>query len=67
LEEKVATLTKKRSELEAALTDPATYSDKQKFLEAESLYNKATAELDQLNKQYEQVFEKIMQLEASQK
>lgn len=67
LEEKIAALTKHRSELEAALTDPATYSDKQKFLEAESSYNKATAELDQLNQQYEQVFEKIMQLEASQK
>ena len=67
LEEKIAALTKKRAELEAALTDPATYSDKQKFLEAESLYNKATAELDQLNKQYEQVFEKIMQMEANQK
>ncbi len=67
LEEKIAALTKKRTELEAALTDPATYSDKQKFLAAESSYNKATAELDQLNKQYEQVFEKIMALEASQK
>ena len=67
LEEKIAALTKQRSALEAALTDPATYSDKQKFLEAESSYNKATAELDVLNKQYEQVFEKIMALEASQK
>jgi len=64
LEEKVALLTNQKSELEAALTDPATYSDKQKFLQAETAYNKAAAELDQLNKQYEQVFEKIMELEA---
>ena len=66
LEEKVALLTKQKNELEAALTDPATYSDKQKFLQAETLYNKAAAELDQLNKEYEQVFEKIMELESQQ-
>jgi ATP-binding cassette subfamily F protein 3 len=66
LEEKVALLTKQKNELEAALTDPATYSDKQKFLQAETAYNKAAAELEQLNKQYEQVFEKIMELEARQ-
>jgi ATP-binding cassette subfamily F protein 3 len=64
LEEKVALLTNQKSELEAALTDPATYSDKQRFLQAETAYNKAAAELDQLNKQYELVFEKIMELEA---
>ena len=66
LEEKVASLTKQKNELEAALTDPATYSDKQKFIQAEAAYNKAAAELEQLNKQYEQVFEKIMELEARQ-
>ena len=66
LEEKIAALTKQRSELEASLTDPAIYSDKQKFLQAESFYNKAATELTQLNKQYEDVFEKIMELEAKQ-
>jgi len=66
LEEKVASLTKQKNELEAALTDPATYSDKQKFIQAETAYNKAAAELEQLNKQFEQVFEKIMELEAKQ-
>ena len=66
LEEKVALLTKQKNELEAALTDPATYSDKQKFLQAETSYNKAASELEQLNKQYEQVFEKIMELESRQ-
>jgi ATP-binding cassette subfamily F protein 3 len=66
LEEKVALLTKQKNELEAALTDPSTYSDKQKFIQAEASYNKAASELAQLNKQYEQVFEKIMELEARQ-
>ena len=66
LEEKIALLTKQKGELEAALADPANYSDKQKFLQAESSYNKAAAELQQLNKEYEKVFEKIVELEAKQ-
>ena len=66
LEEKIAILSKQKSELEAALTEPATYSDKQKFLQAETAYNKAATELEQANKQYEQVFERIVELEAKQ-
>jgi ATP-binding cassette subfamily F protein 3 len=66
LEEKVAILTKQKNELEAGLTDPATYSDKQKFIQAEAAYNKAAIELEQLNKEYEQVFEKIVELESRQ-
>jgi len=66
LEEKVALLTKQKNELEAALTDPSTYSDKQKFIKAETAYNKAAADLKQLNKEYEQVFEKIVALEEKQ-
>ena len=38
-------LTKQKNELEAALTDPSTYSDKQKFIQAEANYNKAASEL----------------------
>jgi ATP-binding cassette subfamily F protein 3 len=45
LEEKVALLTKQKNELEAALTDPSTYSDKQKFIQAEAAYNKAAQNL----------------------
>lgn len=66
LEEKIAALTKQKTELESALTDPATYSDKQKFLQAESAYQEATTQLNRLNTQYEQVFEKIVELEAKQ-
>jgi ATP-binding cassette, subfamily F, member 3 len=64
LEEKIATLNKKKNQLEASLTDPATYSDKNKFVMAESNYKKAADELKIVNEQYEQVFEKIVQLEA---
>lgn len=64
VEEKIALLIKQKTELEAALADPATYSDKQKFLQTESSYNNITAQLERLNTQYEQVFEKIIELEA---
>jgi ATP-binding cassette subfamily F protein 3 len=66
LEEKIAALNKQKNELEASLADPAIYSDKAKFLHAESGYKTAEDELKQLNLQYEIVFEKIMKLEASQ-
>ncbi len=63
LEEQLAALNKRISELEASLADPATYSDKTRFLEAETAYSTACKERDRLNKQYEQIFEKIMELE----
>jgi ATP-binding cassette subfamily F protein 3 len=64
VEEQIAQLNKRKTELEAALADPAVYSDKTKFLEAENGYKKADQELSGLNKQYEQLFEKIMELEG---
>ena len=64
LEEKIAALNKSKAENEAALADPATYSDKEKFLKVESTYKKINDELLILNKQYEQVFEKIVKLES---
>jgi ATP-binding cassette subfamily F protein 3 len=66
LEEKIAVVNKQKAAYEAALADPETYSDKIKFLKAEEDYKKSDSELAQLNKQYEQVFEKIMKLEAQQ-
>jgi ATP-binding cassette subfamily F protein 3 len=65
LEEKIAQLNKEKARLEASLADPATYTDKNKFKEAEDAYKKTGAELSQLNTQYEQVFEKIMELEKN--
>jgi ATP-binding cassette subfamily F protein 3 len=63
LEEKIADLNKKKQHLEAALADPATYSDKNKFLQTETDYKKVCDELAILNSEYEKVFEKIMVLE----
>jgi len=66
LEEKIATLTKQRSLLEASLSDPGTYSDRKKFVQAEADYKKASEELGKANKEYEAIFEKIMELEKNQ-
>ena len=65
LEQKIATLTGQKDKLEASLADPATYSDKNKFIAAEADYKKASDELGKANRQYEQVFEKIMELEKT--
>jgi ATP-binding cassette subfamily F protein 3 len=65
LEEKIAKLSEQRSRLEASLSDPGTYSDRNKFVAAEADYKKASEELQIANRQYEVVFEKIMELEKS--
>ena len=63
LEQKIASLSKQRISLEADLADPSIYSDKNKFTKAESDYKRASEELEKANRQYEQIFEKIMELE----
>lgn len=63
LEEKIAQLNKKKTELEAALADPGTYNDKTKFVQTETDYKAASTELEKLNAEYEVVFEKVMELE----
>jgi ATP-binding cassette subfamily F protein 3 len=65
LEEQIARLNSQKTELEASLVDPAIYSDKNKFLQAETNYKKATDELSELNAQYEKTFELIVSLEGN--
>jgi ATP-binding cassette subfamily F protein 3 len=66
LEERIAKLDEEKQKLEAALADPATYSDKSKFLETEAQYKKISAELEMKNREYENIFEKIIELESKQ-
>jgi ATP-binding cassette subfamily F protein 3 len=66
LEEQIAGLNSKKSGLEAALGSPDIYADGKKFVETENAYKKINDELKELNSRYEQVFEKIMELEATQ-
>lgn len=65
LEEKIAELNKEKAKLEASLSDPEIYSDKNKFIAAEAAYKKAGDELLLLNKEYEKIFESIVRLEES--
>jgi ATP-binding cassette subfamily F protein 3 len=66
LELSISQGTEKKNSLQAALTQPETYADKNKFVEAEKAYKLAEAELSRLNSEYEKVFEKIMELEGGQ-
>jgi ATP-binding cassette subfamily F protein 3 len=63
LEEKITRLNEQKQQLEAALADSATYSDKNRFLETETEYKKISEDLEKLNVEYERVFEKIIELE----
>jgi ATP-binding cassette subfamily F protein 3 len=62
-EERLATLKEEKKKLEASLASPEVYSDKNTYAQAEAEYKKVDAELAKVNKEYEQVFEKIVELE----
>jgi len=63
LEEKIAQLNKQKTQLEADMAAPDTYADRNKFQQTEAAYNRVSSELNLLNKEYESVFEKVMELE----
>jgi ATP-binding cassette subfamily F protein 3 len=63
LEEDINKALQEKTRLEQALGLPESYSDKKKFLLIENDLKKAVSTIEQLNKQYEQLFEKVMELE----
>lgn len=63
LEEKIATLTAKKTQLEHDLASPEVYGDKTKFLQTENAYKANEDDLKKANADYEIVFEKLMELE----
>ncbi len=63
LEEKLVILNQEKTTLENRLADPDIYGNKDKFIQAESDYNKAIQILSEANKEYEKIFEQIMELE----
>jgi ATP-binding cassette subfamily F protein 3 len=67
LEEQLTALTHRKNELAARLASPDVYSDKNKFLEAETTYKKTEQLLAGANKEYETVFEKLLELEEKNK
>ncbi len=63
LEGKIAELNKKKVALEAELGAPEIYSDNAKFVQTETAYKNINAELTIANKEYEVLFEKMMENE----
>jgi ATP-binding cassette subfamily F protein 3 len=63
VEQQVATLKDRIKHLEADMANPDVYGDKQKFRNTEDAYKKANADLAKANQEYEEVFEKVMELE----
>jgi ATP-binding cassette subfamily F protein 3 len=64
LEEKMALLKAQKDQLEKSLAAPETYSDKQKFIQAETAYQQAVTKLNEVTSQYEATFDKIVKREA---
>jgi ATP-binding cassette subfamily F protein 3 len=63
LETSIATLHKRKMELENLMSSPNGYTNKEKFQQSETEYKKVSSELQDAHKEYEVVFEKVMQLE----
>ena len=60
----VSQLQQKKAEGEARLADPAIYSDKNKFQEAEKAYQNTLQSLSRAEAEYERLFEEVMKFEA---
>jgi ATP-binding cassette subfamily F protein 3 len=63
MEAKVNRLKTEMTAAEAALADPAIYSDRNKFNEAEKKYQQLHAELSKAEPEYEKLFEQLMRLD----
>ncbi|UAY53562.1 ABC-F family ATP-binding cassette domain-containing protein [Ferruginibacter albus] len=63
LEEKLAALNKKKVDMEAAMAAPESYANKDKFQQTENEYKAVVIDIGKTNKEYEIVFEKVMELE----
>ncbi|WP_132054512.1 ribosomal protection-like ABC-F family protein [Pseudocnuella soli] len=66
-EETLAKLNQQRTELEASLGNSNIYANAQSFAQAEAAYKKAVADIAILTKEYEQLFEQLMDLEEKAK
>lgn len=63
LEEQIGELQKEKNRLELELANPDSYTDKQKFASLETAYKTIQEKVAEANKQYEVLFEKIMEYE----
>ncbi|MFN4248191.1 MAG: ABC-F family ATP-binding cassette domain-containing protein [Flavipsychrobacter sp.] len=63
LEEQLNKLNTEKAEIEAQLSNPEVYSDKNKFAELDTKYKQQTSQIDALTKEYDRVFELVIELE----
>lgn len=63
LETELDKVKQEKIQLEAALGDPSNYSDPKKFQALEAQYKAAQTKWDEMNKEYEEVFEVVMGME----
>src|SRR6478735_1906365 len=65
LESSINELNQQKTNAEAQLAIPDNYSDRKKFVELEERYKSVQQKLASANKEYEVMFEKIMQMESN--
>jgi len=63
LEEQLNKLNTEKAEIEAQLSNPDVYSDKNKFAELDTKYKQQTSQIDALTKECDRVFELVLELE----
>jgi len=63
LEEEINKLKQETAKLEEKLADPSFYNNKQEFLKVDEQYKQHSAKLALLNKDYDRIFEQIMEME----
>ncbi len=64
LEEQINKLIDEKAKLEQQLADPSFYADIDKFMQVDESYRKLNAQLDGLSKDYDRLFELMLELEA---
>jgi len=66
LEEDIAKFNEQKTQIESDLSNPDSYKEANKFTQLEKSYSAVQEQLKKANTQYEQLFEKIMELENNQ-
>ena len=65
LEKQISELNAQKNELEIKLTKPDTYASANEFKKTESDYKETVRKLEVVNKEYERIFEKIIELDEA--
>ena len=63
MEEEIGKVQTEKTRLETEMGNPAIYSNKEEYSKIELLYKLSNKRLTELNSDYEELFEKVMQME----